>query len=138
MLESKVGVLIGAVVLCVVFWLVGGFVFQASFAGMICVIIGITIVEARPGETCASKCECGCPIEKATEMWSCAFCEAKRQVAVEILKDKIQKAWGSKMEKVADAVLAAKDAEWKAMLAKGKAKMELKDQMLKILAKSEK
>jgi hypothetical protein len=95
-------------------------------------------VEARPQETCASKCECGCPIEKATEMWSCAFCEAKRQAAVEILKGKIQKAWGSKMEKVADAVLAAKDAEWKAMLAKGKAKMDLKDQMLKILAKSEK
>ena len=94
--------------------------------------------EACQGESCKSKCDCGCPIEKATEMWSCAFCEAKRQVAVEILKAKIQKAWGSKLGKTADAVLAAKEAEWKAMLAKGKAKMDLRDQMLKILAECEK
>lgn len=85
------------------------------------------------GEVCKSKCDCGCPIEKATEMWSCAFCEAKRQVAVEILKAKIQKAWGPKLAKTADAVLAAKEAEWKAMLARGKAKMDLKEQMLKIM-----
>ena len=56
MLESKVGVLIGAVVLCVVFWLVGGFVFQASFAGMICVIIGITIVGLAVGNLMNTPC----------------------------------------------------------------------------------
>ena len=93
---------------------------------------------SHQGEACKSKCDCGCPIEKATEMWGCAFCEAKRQAAVEILKAKILKSCGSKMEKTADAVLAAKEAEWKALLAKGKAKMELKDQMLKILAECEK
>jgi hypothetical protein len=93
---------------------------------------------SHQGETCKSKCDCGCPIEKATEMWNCAFCEAKRQVAVEILKVKIQKAWGPKLEKTAAAVLAAKEAEWKAMLAKGKAKMDLKEQMLKIMTSSEK
>lgn len=95
-------------------------------------------LEPRQGESCASKCDCGCPIEKATEMWSCAFCEAKRQVAVEILKAKIQKAWGPKLEKTANAVLAAKEAEWKALLAKGKAKLDLREEMIKILAGSEK
>ena len=56
MLENKVGVLIGAVVLCVVFWLVGGFVFKASFAGMICVIIGITIVGLAVGNLMNTPC----------------------------------------------------------------------------------
>ena len=93
---------------------------------------------ANPEEACKSKCDCGCPIEKATEMWSCAFCEAKRQVAIEILKVKIQKAWGPKMEKTAEAVLAAKEVEWKGMLAKVKAKMDLRDHMLKVMAECEK
>ena len=56
MLENKVGVLIGAVVLCVVFWLVGGFVFKASFAGVICVIIGITIVGLAVGNLMNTPC----------------------------------------------------------------------------------
>jgi hypothetical protein len=42
------------------------------------------------------------------------------------------------MDKMAEVVLAAKEAEWKALLAKGKAKMDLKDHMLKILAECEK
>ena len=56
MFENKVGVLIGAVILCVVFWLVGGFIFKASFGGMICVIIGITIVGLAVGNLMDTPC----------------------------------------------------------------------------------
>ena len=91
------------------------------------------------GSVCASKSEsCCCPIQKATEMWTCAFFEAKKQVCVEILKGKILKSCGPKLNKAADAVLGAMEAEWKAMLAKGKAKMDLKAQMTKMIMECEK
>jgi len=90
--------------------------------------------QSHESGSCASRSDSCCPIQKATEMWTCAFFEAKKQACVEVLKTKIQKVWGSKLEKTADAVLAAMDAEWKAALAKGKAKIDLKEQMLKILA----
>ena len=94
--------------------------------------------QSHEGGTCTPKSDCCCPIQKATEMWTGAFCEAKKQVCVDILKNKIQKAWGSKLEKTADAVLNAMEAEWKASVAKGKAKMDLKEQMLKALTECEK
>ena len=74
---------------------------------------------------------CGCgggdPIEKATAMWSCAFFEAMKQVHVEILKAKIQKAWGSKMDKAAEAVIESMGVHWQSMLAQAKAKGELRE-----------
>jgi len=56
MFDNKVAVLVVAVIVCVLFWLVGGFVFGASFAGMICVIIGITIVGLAIGHLMNSPC----------------------------------------------------------------------------------
>ena len=56
MFDNKVGVLVGALILCVIFWLVGGFVFKASFGGMICVIIGITIVGLAVGNFMDTPC----------------------------------------------------------------------------------
>lgn len=79
-----------------------------------------------------------CPLEMMIEKWSDAFCEAKHQVQVEILKEKIRKAWGAQMEKSADAIIEAKGAEWHAMLTKGKAKMELKDRLKQILNEGKK
>jgi hypothetical protein len=59
------------------------------------------------GCQCGTKCPCGCGSDKpcAAHMWMEALHEAKKEVMVEILKEKIQKAWGPKMEKTADAVL---------------------------------
>ena len=94
--------------------------------------------QSHEGGTCTPKSDSCCPVQKATEMWTCAFLEAKKQVCIDILKAKIQKAWGSKMEKTADAVLNAMSAEWKAKLAKGKAKMELKEQIMKIMMEKDK
>lgn len=56
MFDNKVGVLIGAAILCVVFWLIGGFVFKATIAGMACVIIGITIVGLAVGNLMDTPC----------------------------------------------------------------------------------
>lgn len=56
MFDNKLAVLVGSIILCVIFWLVGGFVFKASFAGMICVIIGIAIVGLAVGNFMNSPC----------------------------------------------------------------------------------
>jgi hypothetical protein len=56
MFENKVGTLVGAVIVCVLFWLLGGFVFRASFAGMACVILGITVVGLAVGNLMDTPC----------------------------------------------------------------------------------
>ncbi|MEI6437273.1 MAG: hypothetical protein WCO69_00825 [Candidatus Omnitrophota bacterium] len=74
----------------------------------------------------------GCCIENKMEELMCAAHEAKRQVMIDIMKTKIEKAWGKKMEKVADAVLAAMESEKKAMIIKGKAKKTYKEELTSI------
>jgi hypothetical protein len=56
MFDNKVGVLVVAVILCVIFWLVGGAVFKATFGGMICVIIGIALVGLAVGNLMDTPC----------------------------------------------------------------------------------
>ena len=63
--------------------------------------------------------EC-CPIEVAADMWSDSFCEAMREVQVDILKEKIRKSWGPMMEQAADMLLESKGACWESMIAKVK------------------
>ena len=55
---------------------------------------------------------------------------------VEILKAKIQKAWGPKLEKEASAVLEVMEAKWKAMQAVGQAKDQLKEKFEQICKES--
>ncbi|HTL70729.1 MAG TPA: hypothetical protein VL404_05520 [Candidatus Eisenbacteria bacterium] len=87
-------------------------------------------------ETKAKECSTGseCPIEQATQMWKGAFCAALAEVKKEILKEKIRKAWGAKLDKSADAVLEAAEAEWTAKLSAGKAKMGLREKLASILS----
>ncbi len=93
--------------------------------------------EARRSATaeCESRCGCGSancggdPTACATAMWSGAFIQAMKQVHVDLLKAKIQKAWGSKLDKAADAVLEAMGAQWESMLAQAKAKQELRGKL---------
>ena len=54
---------------------------------------------------------------------------AMKQVHVDVLKAKIQKAWGAKMEKAADAVLEAMGVQWQSMLAQSSAKAELRERL---------
>ena len=51
----------------------------------------------QPCQPTQSGCDangCVCPVEQAVEKWSGAFCHALTAVQVELLKDRIKKAWG--------------------------------------------
>lgn len=74
---------------------------------------------------CGSDC-CGDPIECAMGMWSCAFFQAMKEAQVELVKEKIKKAWGAKMDKAADAVIDAMGVKWQAMLNDAKSKADLR------------
>ncbi len=87
------------------------------------------------GSACESSCPCGTsgcsgdPLECATGMWSGSFFQAMKAVQVDILKSKLQKAWGAKMEKAADAVLESMQGQWQAMLAQSQAKSGLRERL---------
>jgi len=48
---------------------------------------------------------------------------------VDLLKAKIQKAWGAKMDKAADAVIEAMGVQWQSMLAQAGAKAQLQQRL---------
>jgi hypothetical protein len=62
-------------------------------------------------------------------MWTGSFFEAMKQLQVEVLKGKMQKAWGPKMDKAADAVLEAMGVQWQSMVAQAKAKSDLRQRL---------
>lgn len=79
----------------------------------------------------ATKCYCGgvCggdPVVCAMHMWGASFFEALKAAQVDILKAKIQKTWGQKLEKEANAVLETMDVKWQSVLAMEQAKAELR------------
>lgn len=82
--------------------------------------------ETRGGCPCGTSGCSGDPIDCATGMWSGAFFQAMKEVQVDLLKAKIQKAWGAKMDKAADAVLDAMGVQWRSMLAQADAKAALR------------
>ena len=87
------------------------------------------------GAASGKGCPCGTPgcsgdpIDCATGMWSCAFFTAMKDAQVDLLKAKIQKAWGAKMDKAADAVLEAMGVQWQSMLAQAGAKAQLRQRL---------
>ena len=87
---------------------------------------------------CENKCPCGCGSDChcPIHMWMCSFHEAKKSVQVDILKAKIQKSWGPKLEKEATAVLEAMEAKWKSMQAAGQFKEQLKEKFEQICKES--
>jgi len=62
-------------------------------------------------------------------MWQVSFFQALKAAQVEALKVKIQKAWGQKMDKAADAVLEAMGVQWQSMLAQASAKASLSERL---------
>ena len=82
--------------------------------------------------SCCKACGTSCggdPIACATAMWGQSFFQAMKAAQVEILKAKLQKAWGAKMEKAADAVVEAMGVHWQSMLAQANAKVELRERL---------
>ncbi|MBF0478880.1 MAG: hypothetical protein HQL26_05300 [Candidatus Omnitrophica bacterium] len=90
---------------------------------------------SSPASSCASKCACGSescctdPIACQTKMLTCAFWEAKKAVMVDILKLKIQKSCGKKMEMAADAIVEAMEVKKDSMIAMAKAKEEFMNKL---------
>ena len=86
-------------------------------------------------ESSSSKCGCGSdccggdPIECGIGMWHGSFFQALKAAQVDALKAKIQKAWGAKLDKAADAVLEAMGAQWQAALVKGQAESQLREKL---------
>ena len=129
---------------------VDGQVIKEGHAGCICVntVKGESMgndcssgsCETRSSETsgcdssrdCCKACNTACggdPIQCASAMWSSAFCTAMHEVQVELLKAKIHKAWGPKMDKAADAVVESMGTQWQSMLAQSKAKCDFKSKL---------
>jgi hypothetical protein len=92
--------------------------------------------ETKPQTPCQTE-EC-CPVETSIAMWKSAFCDAMHEVQVDILKKKIQGAWGGPMEKAADAILEAMGTKWQSMLANGKAQVDLREKIVKIWSEGKK
>ena len=101
---------------------------------------GVCESASQVSSCCDDKCSCGghCggdPIKCAMASWKCAFHDALHQVMVDTIKVKIQKSFGPKMDKAADAVMVAMEAKWMAKMTESKAKMELmekiKEEMMK-------
>ncbi len=67
-----------------------------------------------------------------TMLWVGSFFNAMKEVQTDILKAKIQKAWGPKMDKAADAVLEAMGTKWQSMMAEANAKADLRSKLHKI------
>ncbi len=93
--------------------------------------------------TSQERCPCGTacggdPINCATGMWAGAFFQAMKAVQVDLLKAKIQKAWGAKMDKAADAVLEAMGVKWQSMLSEAKAKADLRQKLQQLWQEGQK
>ncbi|MBF0505086.1 MAG: hypothetical protein HQL14_08315 [Candidatus Omnitrophica bacterium] len=98
---------------------------------------GVCETSATPQDQATSKCHCGgiCggdPIVCKMQMWACSFHAAMKEVQVDILKAKIQKSWGAKLEKEANAVLEVMEAKWKSMQDVEHAKAKLKEKFHEI------
>ena len=77
---------------------------------------------------CGEAC-CADPVSCGAAMWACSFFEAMKAAQVEVLKAKIQKAWGPMMDKAADAALESMGVMWQSMLAQSKAKETFQEKL---------
>lgn len=55
-----------------------------------------------------------------------------KEVHIEIMKEKIRKAWGESLEKGADAVIEEMGTHWHSLLAQAKARCDLKQKLMEI------
>ena len=81
-----------------------------------------------------NRCPCGTdcggdPIACSQAMWGASFFCAMKSAQAEILKAKIQKAWGAKMEKAADIILEAMGAKWQTMLAEAQSECSVREKL---------
>lgn len=75
---------------------------------------------------------CTDPVSCGTAMWTCSFFQAMKAVQVDILKAKIQKAWGPMMDKAADAALDSMGVMWQSIMAQAKAKEDFRTKLQRL------
>ncbi len=75
---------------------------------------------------------CSDPVSCGTAMWTCSFFQAMKAAQVDILKAKIQKAWGPMMDKAADAALDSMGVMWQSIMAQAKAKDDFRAKLQKL------
>lgn len=97
-----------------------------------------TCSDEHENDCCSeTQSDCGtescCPVEGVIEKWEMAFCHAKEDVMIEILKEKIKTKWGDKMNQVGDAVIEAMDEQWQSSLKKSKSHETLREKVSKVL-----
>ena len=86
-----------------------------------------------------SPCPCGTPgcsgdpVDCATGMWTCSFFQAMKALQTDLLTARIQKAWGAKMEKAADAIVETMGVQWQSMVAQAQAKADVRERMRSIM-----
>ncbi len=73
--------------------------------------------------------ENSCPVESTAQKWQSAFCDAMYETKKELLKTRIEKAWGPMLEKQADAVVESMSDYWQGMLAQAKSKCDLREKI---------
>ena len=88
-----------------------------------------TAAQPQGGCPCGTSGCSGDPLDCATGMWGSSFMKALQQVQVELLKERVRKAWGAKMEKAADAALDAMGAQWQAMVNKAGAEAQFRQRL---------
>ena len=68
----------------------------------------------------------------AVGMWSKSFFCAMKELQVEIMKEKIKKAWGGRMDKAADIILEAMGAKWKSKLAEVSLRADVREKLARL------
>lgn len=77
------------------------------------------------------------PFTNAPDLWLRDVADAIRQVKLEILKGKVQKAFGPQLEKGAEAALSAGGAVWQSLLGlsqAAQAKEDLRERLRKVFS----
>ena len=93
--------------------------------------------ESSCESSCESKCPCGTdcggdPIACSMAMWGKSFFCAMKELQVDIMKEKIKKAWGVKMDKAADVILEAMGTVWQSKLATSQVKADVREKLARL------
>ena len=94
--------------------------------------------ESSKGCPCGNATCSGSPLDCAVGMWTCSFMTAMKEVQVELLKERIRKAWGEKMGKAADGAVESMGVSWQSMLAQANAKQDFRALLEKLWSEGRK
>ena len=77
------------------------------------------------------------PAQILIPLWYKAFFSAQSELMTEKLKKRIDSAYGSTMDKLADAFMESMGKQWQAMVQKTSANKEFQEKLMKILGEAQ-